>query len=63
MKTYSDAAMDAILRTHSIDPSKLRADDFEGFFQGRKLALIGLIERAMGKRAILSDGPAPEDPT
>lgn len=55
------AAMDAILRTHIIDPSLLRADDFEGFFRERKTALLSLIERAMGKQAILTDEPTPED--
>ncbi len=55
------AAMDAILRTHSIDPGLLRADDFDGFFQNRKAALLSLIERAMGKQAILTDEPTPED--
>ena len=54
-------AMDAILRTHIIDPDLLRADDFEGFFRQRKASLLGLIERAMGKQAILTDEPTPED--
>ena len=55
------AAMDAILRTHSIDPGFLRADDFEGFFQDRKSALLSLIERAMGKQAVVTNEPTPED--
>src|SRR3954468_832099 len=55
------AAMDAILRTHSIDPSLLRADDFEGFFRDRKAALLRLIERAMGKHAIATGEGTPED--
>ena len=55
------AAMDAILRTHIIDPSHLRADDFEEFFRRRKADLLNLIERAMGKQAILTDDPTPED--
>ncbi len=46
------AGMDAILRTHNIDPALLRTDDFDGFFQTRKAALLVLIERAMGKEAI-----------
>ena len=54
------AAMDAILRTHIIEPSLLRADDFEGFFRQRKAALLSLIERAMGKQAILTDEPNPK---
>src|SRR3954451_16081497 len=55
------AAMDAILRTHIIDPSLLRADDFEGFFRERKAALLSLIERAMGKQAIVTNEPTPDD--
>ncbi len=55
------AAMDAIVRTHVIDPSFLRTDDFDGFFQARKAALLRLIEHAMGKRAIVTNEPVPED--
>ena len=44
-----DAAMDSILLTHAIEPSLLRADDFHGFYAARKLALLALIGRAMGK--------------
>jgi hypothetical protein len=41
--------MDEILRSHLIDPSALRADDFESFFQARTQELLGRIEAAMGK--------------
>ncbi|SIP87709.1 hypothetical protein SAMN05421829_101124 [Aromatoleum tolulyticum] len=44
-----DAAMDSILRTHAIDPSLLRSDDFHGFYAHRKQALLMLIGQAMGK--------------
>lgn len=44
-----DAAMDAILATHAIDPALLRADDFPGFYAARKQALLALIANAMGK--------------
>ncbi len=44
------AQVDGILRTHVIDPSALRADDFEAFFQARYDALLDRIEKAMGKR-------------
>jgi hypothetical protein len=57
----TDSGMDEILRTHSINPEFLRADDFERFFQDRKLALLALIEQAMGKQAIQSDEPVAED--
>lgn len=57
----SDAEMDVILRTHSIEPEYLRADDFDGFFQSRKSALLRLIEHAMGKQAVQTTEPAGED--
>jgi hypothetical protein len=41
--------MDGILRSHLIEPSLLRHDDFEGFFADRKKALIERIETVMGK--------------
>ncbi len=41
--------MDGILRSHLIDSSYLRADDFEGYFQRRYRALGDLIGEAMGK--------------
>lgn len=44
-----DAAMDAILRTHAIEPGFLRNDDFCGFYVRRKQALLVLIGQAMGK--------------
>lgn len=44
-----DAAMDAILRTHAIEPDLLRHDDFKGFYAARKQALLALIGQAMGK--------------
>ena len=47
----SSATMDAILETHCINPSVLRADDFQGFFVDRRNRLLSLIEAAMGKRS------------
>lgn len=44
-----DAAMDDILKSHVIVPSLLRTDSFEAFYSARKMALLGLVERAMGK--------------
>lgn len=58
----TDAEMDAILRTHSISPEHLRADDFWGFWENRKAALLTLIESAMGKPAVKTNEPAAEDP-
>jgi len=41
--------MDEILRSHLIDPSHLRADDFPSFFAARAEAMLSRIEAAMGK--------------
>jgi hypothetical protein len=55
---------DAILATHFIDPVQLREDDFMGFYEARKRALISIIEKSMGKPIITDSGEAPaEDPT
>jgi hypothetical protein len=43
----SDQEMNALVSSHGIDASALRADDFERHFQARKLSLLGLIQRAM----------------
>ena len=54
--------MDAILKTHAIDPELLRRDAFEEFYTMRKTALLGLVERAMGKAsATTSTGVAEDD--
>ncbi len=42
------AAMDDRLASHNIDPLRLRADDFVGFFAARQEALLDLIEHATG---------------
>ncbi len=47
-----DSGMDDILRSHRIEPALLREDDFDGFYQQRKQALIALIESAMGKQIL-----------
>lgn len=47
-----NAAMDDILRSHSIEPNHLRADHFDRFYAARRAALLALIEEAMGKRAV-----------
>lgn len=44
--------MDEILSSHAIEATYLRADDFYGFFQARKEALLSKIETAMGKPII-----------
>jgi hypothetical protein len=47
-----DVEMNDILSSHVIDPALLRADSFETFYAARKAALLGLVERAMGKAPI-----------
>lgn len=53
-----DAGMDEILASHAIPADHLRADDFRGFIDGRRRLLLGLIEKAMGKRVLEDEQPA-----
>ncbi|MGH8432978.1 MAG: GmrSD restriction endonuclease domain-containing protein [Pseudomonas sp.] len=46
-----DEAMNAILKSHFIDPQSMRADDFERFFAERQQRLLAIVARAMGKQA------------
>jgi len=41
--------LNEIVTTHNIDSQLLRADNFEGFFNARKEAILLRIEKAMGK--------------
>ncbi|MES5045636.1 DUF262 domain-containing protein [Rhizobium nepotum] len=41
--------LDAILRTHLIDPALMRADDFDGFYEDRRAKLAALAGKAMSK--------------
>ena len=41
--------LDAILRSHQINPTLLRSDSFDDFIRNRAGKLLDLIERAMGK--------------
>ena len=43
--------IDTHLKSHLIDPTFIRADDFDKFYEDRKSALCKLVERAMGKDA------------
>jgi hypothetical protein len=56
------ARMNHILRSHLIDPAALRGDDFDRFFEARSRALLGRIEKAMGKPILAStlEGEADE---
>ena len=53
----SDAELDAILRTHQIEPKFLRVTDFDAFFVDRSEKLLVLIEEAMSKSAV-RDAPS-----
>ena len=48
----NNRAMDEILASHLISADALRADDFWGFYEDRKNALLNAIEEAMGKEVI-----------
>lgn len=45
-------ALDAILRTHLVEPEALRSADFLSFFDARRAELLEMIEDAMGKPAV-----------
>jgi hypothetical protein len=47
--------LDAYLRSHLIEPSFLRTNDFDGFMRDRQLRLLKVIELAMGKAAYAGD--------
>ena len=56
--------MEAILRSHLIDPRALRANDFEAFFRAREEALLDRIQAAIGKpiaRGTVPDVPVDDD--
>ena len=56
----SDAEVDRHLQSHLIDPTLLRADDFDAFIAHRREALLALIEKAIGKsvyRGTAADEP------
>jgi hypothetical protein len=46
----AEERMNAILRSHMIDPAPMRADDFEAFLRYRAGALLDLVEKATGKQ-------------
>jgi hypothetical protein len=60
----SAADLDAILRSHLIDPEHLRRDDFEAFFEARGKVLASLVGGAMQKAVVEEQGAneAEEDP-
>lgn len=60
----SSVQLDDILKSHLIDPTLLRADDFEAHFKQRSDALAGLVGSAMGKAVLteVANGEATIDP-
>jgi hypothetical protein len=42
--------LDEILRSHAIEPSALRSDDFDRFFAQRTILLLEMLGNAMGKK-------------
>lgn len=43
-----DAALDALVASHAIEPRLLRADEFTAFYAARRERLLGLIQESMG---------------
>ena len=41
--------LDTFMRSHLVEPTFLRNDDFQGFMADRQRRLLGLIEQAIGK--------------
>ena len=52
----SSSKLDAILRSHLIEPMYLRNDDFAAFFEARLKALSTLVANAMGKAVVAEAG-------
>lgn len=55
--------MDQILKTHYVDPSYLRSDDYAGFIESRRRLLITEIAKVMGKPVIDTGEAVAEDET
>lgn len=49
--------LDAYLESHLINPTLVRADDFQAFLDDRQKRLLSLIEQAMGKEAYTGHDP------
>jgi hypothetical protein len=48
-----------VVEGHHIDVSRLRTDDFDGYFSARRQALLALIGMAMGKEVADVAVPVP----
>ncbi len=53
-------ALDNRLRSHLVDPILVRNDDFEAAFRKRRNELVILIEKAIGKPVIITEGAEPD---
>lgn len=53
-------SLDGYLKSHCIDPDKLRSDDFEGFLAARRKALLKLVADATG-HAVNLDHASPDE--
>jgi hypothetical protein len=51
--------LDAVIRSHEVDPVTLRHDQFAAFFNERFERIIKLVESAMGKAANRTEGESP----
>lgn len=58
-----DEGMDELLRSHFIDPTFLRNNDFTGFLESRRRLLISEIAKVMGKPAVETGDAIPDDDT
>ena len=58
-----DEGMDELLRSHFIDPTFLRNNDFTGFLESRRRLLISEISKVMGKPAVETGDAIPDDDT
>ena len=47
--------LDGYLKSHLVNPSLLRADNFEAFMEDRQKQLLALIEQATGKAAYIGN--------
>jgi hypothetical protein len=51
----SEVRMDEILRSHLIDPTMLRSDNFQTLYDSRQNRILELIERATGKSIVRAE--------
>jgi hypothetical protein len=53
-----ETRMDEILRSHLIEPTLLRSDNFQDFYESRQNKILELIERATGKSIVRAEALA-----